>query len=216
MKLVAATGNKHKLVEFEAITKQFGFELVPKSDVGLGDFDPEEPGETFQENSLIKAKAICERCGLPCIADDSGLIVDALDGRPGVHSARYAGGHGDDAANRRKVLDELKDVPEGERTARFCSAITLIWPRSTDEADYPAFAEMTEDGYPYLRAVGYVEGAIAFEEIGENGFGYDNIFIPMGFKDTFGILPSDLKNSISHRANALCALQSQLSRAGRR
>ncbi|MBR5741290.1 MAG: non-canonical purine NTP pyrophosphatase, RdgB/HAM1 family, partial [Firmicutes bacterium] len=128
MKLIAATGNKHKLIEFETITKDFGFELLPKSAVGLGGFDPEEPGETFAENSLLKAKAICERCGLPCIADDSGIVVDALGGAPGVHSARYAGEHGDDAANRVKLLSELGDTPFEDRTGRFYSVITIVWP----------------------------------------------------------------------------------------
>ena len=147
MKLIAATGNAHKLIEFEAITKQFGFELAPKGDVGLGDFDPEESGETFAENSLAKAKAICERCGLPCIADDSGIVVDALGGAPGIHSARYAGEHGDDAGCRAKLLRELSGVPAEKRTGRFTAVITIIWPKDAPESDYPAFAEKTADGY---------------------------------------------------------------------
>ncbi len=212
MKLIAATGNAHKLIEFEAITKDFGFELLPKDAVGLGGFDPDEPGETFAENSLIKAKAICEKCGFPSIADDSGIVVDALGGAPGVHSARYAGEHGDDAANRLKLLAELGDTPAAERTGRFCSVVTIVWPKDTPEGAYPFFASVTGDGYPYIQGTGYVEGHIAFEESGENGFGYDSIFIPLGFSETFGILPSDTKNAISHRANALLAVRSQLER----
>ncbi len=214
MKLIAATGNRHKLIEFETITKDFGFELLPKSAVGLGDFDPDEPGETFAENSLIKAKAICEACGFPSISDDYGIVVDALGGAPGVRSARYAGEPCDDAANRRKLLAELGDTPFEKRTGRFCSVVTLVWPKDAPEESVPFFADVTDDGYPYLRGTGYVEGHIAFEESGANGFGYDSIFIPLGFDETFGILPAETKNAISHRANALLALRSQLLRAG--
>ena len=213
MKLIAATGNAHKLTEFETITKDFGFELLPKSAVDLGDFDPEETGETFAENSLAKAKAICERCGLPSIADDSGLIVDALGGAPGVRSARYAGGHGNDRANNAKLLAELADTSAEQRTGRFCAVVTIVWPKDAPESDYPFFASETEDGFRYIQGTGYVEGHIAFEENGTNGFGYDSVFVPLGFTETFGILPAETKNAISHRANALLALRSQLLRA---
>jgi len=213
MKLIAATGNAHKLAEFETITKDFGFELFPKSAVGLGDYDPEESGETFAENSLAKAKAICEKCGFPSIADDSGIVVDALGGAPGVRSARYAGVHGNDRANNAKLLAELADTPVERRTGRFCAVVTIVWPKDTPESGYPFFASRTDDGYPYIQGTGFVEGHIGFEEVGSNGFGYDSVFIPLGFTETFGILPAETKNAISHRANALLAIRSQLLRA---
>ena len=210
MQLVAATHNKHKLEEIDAITKKFGFELLSEADVGLGDFEPEETGSTFAENSLMKAKAICERSGLPTIADDSGLMVDALDGAPGVFSARYAGEHGDDAANNAKLLKELNGVPMENRKACFTSVITVIWPKGTPARSVPVFAVEDEDGYLYIQATGSVDGHILEEPEGDNGFGYDPLFRPMFMDHSFAVLGADIKNLISHRANALTALQTQL------
>ncbi len=186
MKIVAATLNENKVREFRQILGPLGFEVITQSEAGLAHVDVDETGTTFAENSEIKARAIHELTGEACLADDSGLMVDALGGAPGVYSARYAGVHGDDAANRLLVLEQMKDVPEGERSARFRTAITLIY----------------KDG-SMVQTTGDVCGRIGYEEVGTNGFGYDCIFIPDGYEDTFGVLPAELKNSISHRAAAL-------------
>ena len=193
MRIIAATGNAHKLIEIRAITDEYGFELVSQADVGLGGVDIEETGTTFEENSFIKADAICRLSGSPAIADDSGLAVDILGGAPGIYSARYAGAHGDDAANRRKLLEALKDVPLEKRRARFCCVITLLWP----------------DGKKII-AEGSCPGHIAFSESGDHGFGYDSIFIPDGYSESFGVIPEDIKNRISHRAEALKELRKLL------
>lgn len=193
MRIIAATQNAHKLIEIRAITDQFGIELVSQKDAGLGDLDIEETGTTFEENSFIKADAICKLTGEASIADDSGIVIDALGGAPGVYSARYAGEHGDDAANRRKVFEELEGVPFEKRTARFVCVITLVYP----------------DGKK-LVARGEVEGHIGFEERGTNGFGYDNMFIPLGYDITFAEFEPEAKNKISHRANALNKLKTML------
>ena len=197
MRIVAATQNAHKLVEIRAITDQFGFELVSQADVGLKDVDIEENGTTFEENSFIKADTICRMTGEASIADDSGIVVDALGGAPGIYSARYAGEHGNDALNREKLLKELEGVPFEKRTARFVAVITLVWP----------------DGKK-LVARGEVEGHIAFEESGPNGFGYDSLFIPLGHEITFGNFDPEEKNKISHRANALNKLKNLLNEEG--
>ena len=193
MRIIAATGNAHKLREIRQITDQFGFELVSQKDAGFGGVDPEENGATFEENSLIKAEAIGKLSGEICIADDSGICVDALGGAPGVHSARYAGEHGNDALNRQKMLKELEGVPFEERTARFVCVITMLYP----------------DGRKHV-CRGEVEGHIGFEERGENGFGYDSIFHPLGSERTFAEYEPEEKNAISHRANALRKLQAEL------
>ena len=193
MRIVAATQNAHKLVEIRAITDQYGFELISQAEAGLADLDVEETGMTFEENSYIKADAICKACGLPAIADDSGLAVDALDGAPGVFSARYAGEHGNDAANRRKLLEDMKDVPEEQRGAKFVCVITLVFP----------------DGRK-LVSRGECPGHIGFEEKGDHGFGYDSLFIPDGLEQTFAEVDAEVKNSMSHRAHALENLKPML------
>jgi len=193
MRIIAATQNAHKIIEINAITKDFGMDLVSMADAGLGDLDIEENGETFEENSLIKASAIVERMGEPSIADDSGLCVDALGGAPGVHSARYSGVHGDDAANRKKMLAELTGLPFEKRSAHFVTVITLLYP----------------DGRK-LVAKGICPGHIGFEERGEGGFGYDKIFIPDGYEETFAQMSPDVKNTIGHRARALVKLKELL------
>ena len=195
MRIVAATGNAHKIEEIGKITGRFGFELIPMRDAGVFT-EPEENGETFEENSYIKAAAVFTACGEASLADDSGLCVDALGGAPGVHSARYGGEHGNDALNRKKLLEALKDVPDGERTARFICVITLLLP-----------------GGEKLVGRGECPGRIIREERGEGGFGYDSLFVPDGFDQTFAELPQEVKNTISHRANALAELERLL--AGR-
>ena len=193
MRIIAATQNAHKLVEIRAITDHFGFELVSQAEAGLADLDVEETGTTFEENSFIKADAICKATGEPAIADDSGLAVDILGGAPGVYSARFAGEHGNDAANRAKLLEELKDVPEGQRGAKFVCVITLVFP----------------DGRK-LVSRGECPGKIGFEEKGEHGFGYDSLFIPEGLDQTFAEVDAEVKNSMSHRARALANLKPML------
>jgi len=190
MIIVAATQNKHKIEEIAAITKPFGMEIISRKDAGVPDFEVEEDGETFEENSEKKARVIMEACGQVTIADDSGLVVDALGGAPGVYSARYAGEDGNDAKNNVKLLAVLSDVPMEERTAKFVSVITMVYP----------------DGSK-LVARGECRGHIIFEEKGDNGFGYDPLFVPEGFTKTFAELTAEEKNKISHRASALRELE---------
>ena len=193
--IVVATGNMHKLVEIETILSGVLPDVRFIALGQLGDFDdPEETGTTFLENALIKAEAAVEQTGLPAIADDSGLVVDALDGEPGVYSARYAGVHGDDGANNAKLLANMVDVPEKERTARFVSVVALI-----DTDGLVTYGE------------GTCEGLVGFEGRGTNGFGYDPLFLP---DDTPGKTMAELtpeeKNAISHRFHALQALAAKL------
>ena len=191
MKLVAATQNKHKLEEIYKIIKDFDMELVPMNEAGLGDLDIEETGTTLEENSFIKADTVCRLTGCAAVADDTGLMVDALDGAPGVYSARYAGDHGNDAENRRLLLENMKD--KTDRRARFASVITLVYP----------------DGKK-LVAVGECHGSILYEERGERGFGYDAVFLPDGFDRSFAEITMEEKNSVSHRGRALRKLQEML------
>ena len=170
MRIIAATQNAHKLEEIYAIIKDFDMELVSQKEAGF-DVDVEENGTTCEENSFIKADAICKLSKEPAIADDTGLFVDAADGEPGVNSARYSGVHGDDAANRAKLLKRLEGVPFEKRTAYFACVITLVYP----------------DGRKIV-ARGECHGHIALEEKGERGFGYDSIFIPLGSDKTFAEL----------------------------
>ena len=183
MKLVLASKNAHKLVEMRDILSQLGVEVVLESEVGV-DVDVEETGATFEENAFLKARAVMEASGLPAIADDSGLCVDALNGAPGVYSARYAEGEGHDAqANIRKLLHELEG--KENRKAQFRTAISLIL-----------------DGKEYLFE-GVIKGEIIKEKRGDSGFGYDPIFKPEGYEQTFAELGNETKNKISHRALAV-------------
>ncbi len=198
--IVAATQNKHKIIEIEAITKEFGMNIIARNEAGIPDVEIVEDGETFEENSYKKAYEIMKLCGKTTIADDSGLEVDCLDGAPGVYSARFAGKDGDDEANNRKLIDLIKDVPYEKRTGRFVSVITMVFP----------------DG-ECLVARGEVEGHIVLEARGGHGFGYDPLFIPEGYENTFGELDAEIKNRISHRANALQKLREALQkREGKR
>ena len=187
---VLASGNEKKLGEMRRILEPMGIAVVTAAEQGFTD-DIEETGSTFAENSLLKATTVCKALGMPAIADDSGLCVDALDGAPGVYSARYAGEAHDDAANMNKLLDEMFDVPNRKRTARFVSVITLVMP----------------DGRT-LSVEGKCEGTIAHNPKGNNGFGYDPIF-KVGFK-TMAQLDDAKKDAISHRGNALRKLQAEL------
>ena len=205
MKVVLASHNAKKITEMRAILSQMGVEVLSQRDVGV-DLEPEETGTTFEANARIKAKAVMEATGLPAIADDSGLCVDALDGAPGVYSARYCGRHGDDEANNDKLLDVMQAVPAGQRGAKFVSAVCFILP----------------DGR-HLTCMGECPGSIAFERLcGDYGFGYDPLFIPtdcgVGKHDkrpntegrSYAQLTPDEKDAISHRGNALAVLEQQL------
>ncbi len=194
--IVVATGNAHKLTEIEDILSRVLPDVSFVALGQLGDFeDPEETGTTFLENALIKAEAAVAQTGFTAIADDSGLVVDALNGEPGVYSARYAGVHGDDVANNAKLLEKLDGVADAERTARFMSVIALV-----------------DASGMVLTGTGACEGVIGHELRGEHGFGYDPLFLPV---DTPGKTMAELtpaeKNAISHRFHALQDLAAQLS-----
>lgn len=184
MKVILASKNQHKLVELSAILSQLGFEIALESEYGL-DIDVEETGTTFEENSFLKAQAVMKASGLPVLADDSGLMVDALGGAPGVYSARY-GNKSSDQERTAFLLENMKTVPEEKRTAKFVCVITCLWP----------------DGRKIV-ARGECPGRIAFQPHGENGFGYDPVFYLPEKDKTYAQLSSDEKNAISHRARAL-------------
>ncbi|WP_029904440.1 non-canonical purine NTP diphosphatase [Prevotella sp. 10(H)] len=180
-KLVFATNNAHKLDEVREVVKD-NFEILSLKDIGCYE-DIAEPGETLQENALIKARYVKEKYGYDSFGDDTGLEVEALDGAPGVYSARYAGEGHDAKANMKKLLENLKGIEN--RKACFRSVIALIL-----------------DGKEYLFE-GRIDGAIIEEEKGSAGFGYDPIFMPDGYNETFAELGMDVKNNISHRALAV-------------
>ena len=184
MKVILASKNQHKLTELSAILSQLGFEIALESEYGL-DIDVEETGTTFEENSFLKADAVMKASGLPVLADDSGLMVDALDGAPGVYSARY-GHKASDKERTAYLLENMKDVPEGKRGAKFVCVITCLFP----------------DGRKIV-ARGECPGVIARAPHGENGFGYDPVFYLSELGMTYAELPSKQKNAISHRARAL-------------
>ena len=190
MKVILASRNEGKLREMRIILSKYGMDVVSRDDAGIPAFEVEETGTTFEENSYLKAKAIMEASGCPTIADDSGLVVDALGGEPGVYSARYAGEGCTDDDNNELLLRRMESVPDGERSARFVSVITMLF----------------ADGRK-LVAKGTVEGRIDRCLDGEGGFGYDPLFIPDGYDRSFGVLSSEIKNSISHRAKALSELE---------
>ena len=190
MKMVLASKNQKKMKEMNEILSGMGVEVCLQSDVGI-DIDVEETGTTFEENSLLKAKTVMEASGLPAIADDSGLCVDALNGAPGVYSARY-GGDGLDDTGRYRLL--LANMPRGAaRTAKFVSVITCCFP-----------------GGEVLTARGECPGTIAFAPMGEGGFGYDPVFFLPKLKKTFAQLAPEEKNAVSHRGRALEAFQAKL------
>ena len=184
MKFIIATHNMKKQAEMQRILSPLGVEVLTAEMAGVTLTDVEETGATFEENAVLKAENGCRESGLPCIADDSGLSVDFLGGEPGVYSARYSGTHGDDEANIQKLLKKLEGVPEEKRTERFVSVVCVCFPDGR---------ELTVDGK--------CEGKIGFEKHGDNGFGYDPVF--MVGKKSFAELSADEKDKISHRGNAL-------------
>ena len=188
MKIIIATHNKHKLQEMSRILSPMGYEVVTDRDLGIELTDAEENGETFLDNARIKAESGCRESGLPCIADDSGLCVDALGGAPGVFSARYSGTHGDDDGNNRKLLSELEGIPTEKRTAHFACAICVSFPDGSE-----------------VTATGKCEGYIGYEKKGTNGFGYDPLFM-VGDR-SLAEMTAEEKDAISHRGNALKELQ---------
>lgn len=192
-RLVAATGNPHKLRELERMLADLDVTLVPRSQLGLA--SPPETGVTFADNALLKARAAVEPTGLPALAEDSGLEVDALDGAPGVRSARYAGDEADDAANNDKLLAALEGVPEDERTARFVAVAVLVAP----------------DGRHWAER-GVVEGRVATGPRGSAGFGYDPLFVPTGHRRTTAELTDEEKDALSHRGRALRAIRPVIER----
>lgn len=192
-KVVLASSNSHKLNELQAMLSEFEFELLSLSDVGLAGLDIPEDGDTFEANSLQKAKVVSDLTGYPAIADDSGLMVDHLDGAPGVYSARYAGEPKSDKANNAKLIEALRDVPESDRTAKFVTVITFY---------------VNED--QILTARGEVEGQILWEERGSGGFGYDPLFYVKALDKTFAELSGEEKNAISHRGRAIMKLRGLL------
>lgn len=191
MKFIIATNNQKKLKELERILNPLGINAVSAKDEGISLDDVEETGTTFAENAYLKAEAAFKKTGLPSVADDSGLCVDALDGRPGIYSARYAGEKATDGDKNNKLLLELNGVSEKDRTAHFTCAICCILP----------------DGEK-IEVEGICEGSIAFEPHGNGGFGYDPIF---KYSDkSYAELSSDEKDSISHRGQALRKLKAEL------
>ncbi|MCW9717659.1 RdgB/HAM1 family non-canonical purine NTP pyrophosphatase [Avibacterium sp. 21-599] len=194
-KIVLATDNQGKVREMADVLAEFGFDVIAQTDLGIE--SPEETGLTFVENALLKARYAAKISGLPAIADDSGLVVNALNGEPGLYSARYAGVEGEqaDAENRKKLLQKLANVPAAERQAKFVSCIVLLQ-HETDPS--PIIAE------------GECEGEITFAEKGKNGFGYDSVFFYPEKDRTFAELDTQEKKKISHRASALSVLKERL------
>lgn len=190
--IVIATKNKGKALEFEQMFQPFQIQV--KTLLDFPEFpEIEETGATFEENAIIKAESVMKETKAMVMADDSGLVIDALDGRPGVYSARYAGPEKDDEANIQKVLRELEGVPLSKRTARFYCALALAIP-----------------GRETITVNGTCEGFITFEKKGTNGFGYDPIFFVQGYERTMAELLPNEKNKISHRAKALAKMRTIL------
>lgn len=186
VELVIATRNQGKIAEVQRLLNEHAPLLRLRSVAEFDLPDVEETGESFEENALLKAMTIARATGLPALADDSGISIDALGGAPGVYSARWSGTHGDDVANNKKVLAELSDVPETERGAQFVCVIALALPSGQN-----------------LTVRGEVKGSIRTEPIGDFGFGYDPIFQPDGYSITTAQMSPDEKDAISHRGKAL-------------
>lgn len=184
--LVLATRNKGKIAEVQRLISQYAPHIRLRSVADFNLDDVEETGATFEENALLKAETIARQTGLPALADDSGIAIDALDGAPGVYSARWSGVHGDDAANIAAVLKQLEKTPDSERGAQFVCVIALALP----------------DGR-HMLVRGEVNGIVRHAPVGEHGFGYDPIFQPAGFDITTAQMDPETKDSISHRGKAL-------------
>jgi XTP/dITP diphosphohydrolase len=190
MRVVLATRNAHKLVEMRRILDEAGLQIEL---VGTDEFpdlaDVAETGSTFAANALLKARSVCAETGLPAIADDSGLGVDALNGMPGIFSARWSGAHGDDIANLSLLLGQLSDVPDNRRGAAFHCAAAVVLPDGTERV-----------------VEGAIDGTLIREPRGTNGFGYDPIFVPLGESRTTAEMSAEEKDAISHRGLAMRAL----------
>ena len=190
--LIVATGNQHKLREIAEIFTDY--EVLSQKQMGFCE-DVEENGVSFAENALIKARAVCQALEVVTLADDSGLCVDALGGQPGIFSARYCGHHGDDEANRKKLLENMQGITN--RTAHFNCAIALV---------YPNGEELVVEGQTF--------GEILHEEVGNGGFGYDPLFFSRDLQKSFGVATAEEKNKVSHRFRALKKLWTLLNERG--
>lgn len=193
-KLVLSTNNINKVKEIKDILKDLPIEVLSKKDIGMRDVEVIEDGNTLEANSEKKAKALASKTDYIIMADDSGLFVDVLNGEPGVYSSRYGGEEGNDRKNIEKLLEKMKDIPIEKRNAKFKTAIVLI----TEEKKT-------------IFIKGDCKGHIGFKLEGDNGFGYDPIFTPEGYNETFGQLDHNIKNSISHRSKALVKVKEILS-----
>ncbi|MCD8026305.1 MAG: RdgB/HAM1 family non-canonical purine NTP pyrophosphatase [Clostridiales bacterium] len=191
MKFIIATNNPKKLKELERILNPLGINAVSAKESGVMLDEVEETGVTFAENAFLKANAAFQKTGMPSVADDSGISVDALNGRPGIYSARYAGENATDEQRYNKLLNEMKDVPDKLRTAHFTSAICCILP----------------DGHK-IEVEGICEGMISTEPYGNGGFGYDPVFTVNG--KSYAELTAEEKDAISHRGQALRKLRTEL------
>lgn len=197
MKVVLASKNQHKLVEISKIMEKLDIQLVLQSELGV-DIDVEETGKTFEENSFLKAEAVMKATGLPALADDSGIAVDALNGEPGIYSARYGFDDSlDDWGRLCLLLKNMEQVPDGQRQAQFVCVITLVTP----------------DG-EVIQARGEAHGEMLREAAGQGGFGYDPIFYYPPYGKTFAEVSAEEKNRVSHRAVALRAMYEKLKEAG--
>ncbi len=197
MKVVLASKNRHKLEEIGKIMEKLDIQLVLQSELGI-DIDVEETGTTFEENSLLKARAVMEATGLPALADDSGIAVDALNGEPGVYSARYGFDDSlDDWGRLLLLLKNMEQVPDGQRQAHYACVITLVTPQGR-----------------VIQARGEVHGQLLRAPVGRGGFGYDPIFYYPPFGKTFAQVSAEDKNAVSHRAVALRQLYDKMKEAG--
>ena len=197
MKVVLASKNKHKLEEISKITQKCAMELVLESQLGV-DIDVEETGSTFEENSYLKAEAVMKATGLPALADDSGIAVDALNGEPGIYSARYGFDDSlDDWGRLQLLLKNTEQVPDDQRQAKFVCVITLVTPQGQT-----------------IQARGEVHGTLLRAPAGENGFGYDPIFYYPPLGKSLAQVTAEEKNQVSHRANALKVFYEKLKEAG--
>lgn len=193
LRIVIASSNEGKIKEIKQIFDGLDVELLTPRDIDYPLPDVEETGQTYLENALLKAHAVCKATGLPAMSDDSGIEVDALDGAPGVRSARFAGKGASDEQNNQKLISMLEGKPSGERAARYRCVAVLVMP----------------DGREFA-AIGSCEGAIGFEAKGTGGFGYDPWFLPRGYEVCMAELPAEEKDSISHRGKAFRGLADQV------
>lgn len=193
MKIILATKNKGKVADFEKLTENMNIEVISFLDEEINFPDVVEDGETFEENSMKKALEIAKYTGMITVSDDSGLCVEALDGAPGIYSARYSGENATDSTNIDKLLEEMKNIPQGERQAKFVSVVSIAKPDGTVQS---------------FR--GEVEGEIIFERKGTNGFGYNPVFFSYELEKTFGEATMEERVTVSHRARAFRELKEKV------